>query len=170
MPRARLIVDGYNVTKTAWPASSLEAQRIRLLGVAGPAGRADRRRDHGRLRRRRHRHRPPVNAPRGVRVLFSPRGVIADDVIRDLVAAEPRGPGRRGGHRDQAVARDVTRAGARAVPPEALLTACSPAADGPSRGPAGGRLSVVAAPWSDMTTRIDCDTCMVRGLRATTAW
>ena len=36
--------------------------------------------------------RPPlVHRPRGVRVLFSPAGVIADDVIRELVAAEPAG-------------------------------------------------------------------------------
>ena len=35
--------------------------------------------------------RPLVNRPRGVRVLFSPPGVIADDVIRELVAAEPQG-------------------------------------------------------------------------------
>ena len=35
--------------------------------------------------------RPVVAAPRGVKVVFSPEGVIADDVIRDLVAAEPHG-------------------------------------------------------------------------------
>ena len=32
-----------------------------------------------------------MNRPRGVRVLFSPVGVIADDVIRELVGAEPQG-------------------------------------------------------------------------------
>ncbi len=36
-------------------------------------------------------NRPVVAAPRGVKVVFSPPGVIADDVIRDLVAAEPPG-------------------------------------------------------------------------------
>src|SRR3546814_12108757 len=36
MPRARLIIDGYNVSKTAWPDSTLEAQRIRLLNGLGP--------------------------------------------------------------------------------------------------------------------------------------
>ena len=35
LPRPRLIVDGYNVTKTAWPALSLEAQRGRLLTLLG---------------------------------------------------------------------------------------------------------------------------------------
>jgi predicted RNA-binding protein with PIN domain len=121
MPRARLVVDGYNVSKAAWPTSPLEAQRIRLMGSLAPlvartgvettvvfdAADTD--------------HRPPVNAPRGVRVLFSPRGVIADDVIRDLVAAEPEGRIVVVVTADQAVARDVTRDGARVVAPEALL-------------------------------------------------
>ncbi|GAA4366739.1 NYN domain-containing protein [Nocardioides caricicola] len=121
MPRARLVVDGYNVSKAAWPTSPLEAQRIRLMQALAPlvartgaettvvfdAADTD--------------HRPPVNAPRGVRVLFSPRGVIADDVIRDLVAAEPEGRVVVVVTADQAVARDVTRGGARVVPPEALL-------------------------------------------------
>ena len=66
-------------------------------------------------------HRPPVNAPRGVRVLYSPRGVIADDVIRDLVAAEPTGRVVVVVTADQEVVRDVTRDGARVVPPQALL-------------------------------------------------
>ena len=35
--------------------------------------------------------RPVVSSPRGVKVRFSPEGVIADDVIRDLAAAEPEG-------------------------------------------------------------------------------
>ncbi|WP_028636010.1 NYN domain-containing protein [Nocardioides sp. URHA0032] len=121
MPRARLVVDGYNVSKAAWPSSSLEAQRVRLMGSLAPlvartgaettvvfdAAETD--------------HRPPVNAPRGVRVLFSPRGVIADDVIRDLVAAEPEGRVVVVVTADQAVARDVARDGARVVPPDALL-------------------------------------------------
>ena len=35
LPRPRLIVDGYNVTKAAWPTQSLEAQRTRLLTLLG---------------------------------------------------------------------------------------------------------------------------------------
>src|SRR5262249_9196411 len=35
LPRPRLIVDGYNVTKTVWPTQSLEAQRGRLLTLLG---------------------------------------------------------------------------------------------------------------------------------------
>ncbi len=121
MPRARLVVDGYNVSKRAWLTSSLEAQRHRLVGglaalvartgaettVVFDAAETD--------------HRPPVIAPRGVRVLYSPRGVLADDVIRDLVAVEPRGRVVVVVTADQAVARDVAAAGARVVDPDALL-------------------------------------------------
>jgi len=89
MPGAHLIVDGYNVTKTGFGELSLSDQRDRLVrllsalaartsaevtvvfdGAAVAAAR------------------PPA---RGIRVLFSPPGVLADDVIRDLVRAEPIG-------------------------------------------------------------------------------
>ena len=36
LPRVHLIVDGYNVTKNAWPDSSLEIQRDRLLAGVAP--------------------------------------------------------------------------------------------------------------------------------------
>ncbi len=36
LPRAHLVVDGYNVTKTAWPELSLERQRDRLLAGLAP--------------------------------------------------------------------------------------------------------------------------------------
>jgi predicted RNA-binding protein with PIN domain len=121
MPRARLVIDGYNVSKSAWPSSSLEAQRIRLVGGLAPlvartgaettvvfdAAETD--------------HRPPVNAPRGVKVLFSPRGVIADDVIRALVAAEPAGRVLVVVTDDREVADDAARAGGRVASPTALL-------------------------------------------------
>lgn len=121
MPRARLIVDGYNVSKRAWPSSSLEAQRNRLAGALAAlvartgaettlvfdAAETD--------------HRPPVVAPRGVRVLYSPRGVLADDVVRDLVDVEPQGRVVVVVTADRAVATDVAAAGARVVDPEALL-------------------------------------------------
>ena len=121
MPRARLLIDGYNVSKASWPASSLEAQRIRLVTALAPlvartgaettvvfdAAETD--------------HRPPVVAPRGVRVLFSPRGVIADDVLRDLVAAEPTGRVVVVVTADQEIIRDVTADGARVVGPDVLL-------------------------------------------------
>ena len=121
MPRVRLIVDGYNVTKTAWPDSSLEAQRIRLLNAVAPlvartgaettvvfdGADADARRT--------------MAGPRGVKILFSPRGVIADDVIRDLVAEEPRGRVVVVVTSDQELAADVARAGARPVGSDALV-------------------------------------------------
>jgi predicted RNA-binding protein with PIN domain len=121
MPRARLIVDGYNVSKAAWPTSPLEAQRIRLLGGLAPlvarlgvettvvfdAAAAS--------------ARTVAQAPRGVKVVFSPEGVIADDVIRDLVSAEPSGRVVVVVSSDQEVADDVVRAGARSHPAEALV-------------------------------------------------
>lgn len=120
LPRAHLVVDGYNVTKTAWPDLSLERQRDRILtGSASLVARtgaevtvvfdaAD------------TRIRPLVPVPRGVRVLFSPYGVIADDIIRDLVAAEPAGRNLVVASSDQAVARDVEAAGFRVVAARAL--------------------------------------------------
>jgi predicted RNA-binding protein with PIN domain len=121
LPRARLIVDGYNVTKTAWPSSSLEAQRVRLLSALAPlAARtgaettvvfdgadADARRS--------------MAAPRGVKVIFSPRGVIADDVIRELVGEEPPGRVVVVVTSDRALAGDVVRNGVRAVASDALI-------------------------------------------------
>jgi predicted RNA-binding protein with PIN domain len=64
--------------------------------------------------------RPLVNRPRGVRVLYSPEGVIADDLIRELVAAEPQGRPVVVVSSDQEVARDVRQAGARSVAAMAL--------------------------------------------------
>lgn len=121
MPRARLVIDGYNVSKTAWSTSSLEAQRLRLLRALAPlvartgaettvvfdAAETD--------------HRPPVAAPRGVKVLYSPRGVIADEVISDLVAVEPTGRMVVVVTGDRALGAEVTRQGARVVLAEALL-------------------------------------------------
>ncbi|HEU5035937.1 MAG TPA: NYN domain-containing protein [Nocardioides sp.] len=121
MPRARLVVDGYNVSKAAWPSSSLEAQRIRLLQSLAPLVARTGAETTVVFDAAENDHRPPVNAPRGVRVLYSPRGVIADDVIRELVAAEPEGRVVVVVTADQAVVRDVTRDGARVVPPEGLL-------------------------------------------------
>lgn len=120
LPRAHLIVDGYNVTKNSWPDLSLQRQRDRLLtGVAALLARTGAEItvvfDAAETQ-----NRPLVAPPRGVRVLFSPFGVIADDVIRDLVAAEPRGRAVVVASSDQAVARDVTTAGFRVVSSPAL--------------------------------------------------
>jgi hypothetical protein len=61
-----------------------------------------------------------VNRPRGVRVLFSAPGVIADDVIRDLVRAEPPGRPVVVVSSDAEVVRDVLRVGARTAAALAL--------------------------------------------------
>ncbi len=121
LPRVHLIADGYNVTKTAWPGLSLEQQRERLIGGLAPLAARSGAELTVVFDAADKVERPVVNRPRGVRVLFSPVGVIADDVIRDLVAAEPRGRPLIVVTSDQEVVRDVTRAGARAVGAAALV-------------------------------------------------
>lgn len=121
LPRTRLIVDGYNVSKTAWPTQPLAAQRDLLLsGIAGVVAR------HGAettvvFDAADSTTRPTVAPPRGVRVLFSPVGVIADDVIRELVAAEPTGRPVLVVTSDLALGADVRRSGARVVESAALV-------------------------------------------------
>jgi predicted RNA-binding protein with PIN domain len=120
LPRSRLIIDGYNVTKTTWPTLSLEEQRARLLAllpalVARTSAEATVVFDAAASETR-----PVVASPRGVKVLFSPVGVIADDVIRELVAVEPAGRVVVVVTEDRELADDVRRAGARVVAPAAL--------------------------------------------------
>lgn len=120
LPRAHLIVDGYNVTKRGYAELDLERQRQRLVTeLAGLRARtggevtvvfdgAD-----------------PVpgtpGQPRGVRVLFSRKGQTADDLIRRLVRAEPDGRAVVVVSSDREVADAVRRAGAYPVPHDALL-------------------------------------------------
>lgn len=121
MPRARLIIDGYNVSKEAWPESSLEAQRTRLLNGLAPLVARVGAQTTVVFDAAASASRPVVSAPRGVKVIFSAQGVIADDVIRELVDAEPEGRVVIVVSSDQEVARDVVRAGARAASSSALL-------------------------------------------------
>jgi predicted RNA-binding protein with PIN domain len=121
LPRARLVIDGYNVTKQRWPTASLEAQRSRLVAALGPLVARTGAETTVVFDAAESTVRTAMPAPRGVRVVFRPEGVIADDVIRQLVAAEPRGRVVVVVSGDQAVARDVARDGARAVPVAALL-------------------------------------------------
>lgn len=121
MPRARLIVDGYNVTKEAWPSASLETQRSRLVAALGPLVARSGAETTVVFDAAESTSRTAMPAPRGVRVVFSPEGVIADDVIRQLVAAEPRGRVVVVVTGDQALAKDVVRGGARAVPASSLI-------------------------------------------------
>lgn len=123
LPKARLIVDGYNVSKAAWPASSLEAQRIRLLNALAPLAARTGAETTVVFDAAASVSRPVVNTPRGVKVVFSPPGVIADDVIRELVAAEPSGRVVVVVSSDLEVSRDVTRLGARPLAAEALMGA-----------------------------------------------
>jgi predicted RNA-binding protein with PIN domain len=121
VPSLHLVVDGYNVSKTGYPELPLADQRTRLVGQLGAlaartgvevtvvfdgAGVIT----------------APPRGSRGVRVLFSDRGVLADDVIRDLVAAEPQGRPVVVATADRAVVESVRRSGAHAVPSAVLLT------------------------------------------------
>jgi predicted RNA-binding protein with PIN domain len=122
LPRLHLIVDGYNVTRAEWDDVTLEAQRNRLLRGLAPLAAQSGAEITVVFDGTNAESRPLVQRPRGVRVLFSPRGVLADDVIRDLVAAEP--PGRPIGvvTSDQEVVRDVLgRPGVRVVGSRALV-------------------------------------------------
>jgi predicted RNA-binding protein with PIN domain len=120
LPLVHLIVDGYNVSKTSYPELTLFDQRNRLVGALGAlvartgaevtvvfdgaavAGAGSRQ-------------------PRGVRVLFSEPGVLADDVIRELVAAEPAGRPVVVVSSDRAVAEAVRQRGAYPLASSVLL-------------------------------------------------
>ncbi|GAA3397875.1 NYN domain-containing protein [Cryptosporangium minutisporangium] len=120
LPRVHLVIDGYNVTKTGFPGLALEQQRTRLLaGLAGLAAQTNAEitvvfDGAGRL--------PAApSSPRGVRVIFSPPGEIADEVIRRLVRAEPKGRPVVVVSSDKEVAEGIRRAGAYAVPSVVLV-------------------------------------------------
>ena len=89
LPRAHLIVDGYNVTKGGWGELTLEQQRARLgrglSGLAAQSGAEVTVVYDGAERL------SGVQQPRGVRVLFSRKGQTADEVICALVRGEPNG-------------------------------------------------------------------------------
>ncbi|MFJ6153904.1 NYN domain-containing protein [Micromonospora profundi] len=120
LPRAHLVVDGYNVTKRGFGEMSLEQQRKRLItGLGGIAAQTGdevtvvfdgAERMHGL---------PP--APRGVRVLFSRKGETADELIRRLVRAEPAGRPVVVVSSDREVADGVRRHGAYPLGADSLL-------------------------------------------------
>ncbi|HKQ41971.1 MAG TPA: NYN domain-containing protein, partial [Pseudonocardia sp.] len=64
----------------------------------------------------------PPRGARGVRVLFSEPGVLADDVIRSIVAAEPHGRPVAVVTADRAVVNSIRAHGAYAVPSAVLVT------------------------------------------------
>ncbi|MFE0732245.1 NYN domain-containing protein [Streptomyces antibioticus] len=121
LPQAHLVVDGYNVTKTGYPQMPLEKQRLRLLGqlsqlAAQTGAEVTCVFDGAELAA------PVLLAPpRGVRVLFSKAGVTADELIRQLVRAEPPGRPVIVVSTDREVADGVAKAGARPVASAVLL-------------------------------------------------
>jgi len=120
LPRAHLIVDGYNVTKRGFGEMSLEQQRKRL--VTGLGGIAAQTGDEVTVvfdGAERMLGLPP--APRGVRVLFSRKGESADDLIRRLVRAEPAGRPVVVISSDREVADGVRRHGAYPLGADSLL-------------------------------------------------
>ncbi|GAA1669354.1 NYN domain-containing protein [Glycomyces endophyticus] len=121
LPNPHLIVDGYNVTISAWGETlTLEQQRNRLVHGLGTVA-------------------AQTNAEitvvfdgadaifgakpsaRGVRVLFSAKGQIADDVVVELARVEPEGRPVVVVSSDQEVADRVRREGAYAVPSPLLV-------------------------------------------------
>ena len=117
---ATVLVDGYNVAKTGWPSLDLEGQRVVLLDVVENLARrfksditvvfdgadvvgatADRR--------------------RVARVVYSPAGVIADDVIRDEVGRLPVNRPVVVVTNDQEIIRDVRAMGANTIATQQLL-------------------------------------------------
>ena len=120
LPTVHLVVDGYNVTMTGYPELTLSVQRDRLAAaLAALAARTGAEVtlvfDGAAVVA------VPLAASRGVRVLFSDPGVLADDVIRSIVAAEPAGRPLVVVTSDREVADSVRRQGAHPVPSAVLL-------------------------------------------------
>lgn len=121
LPQVHLIIDGYNVTKTGYGGLPLEDQRARLVSALGAVAARTQAEitcvfDGAALA-------APVvlAAPRGVRVLFSPPGESADELIRRLVRLEPPGRPVVVVSSDREVADGVRGSGARPVPAATLL-------------------------------------------------
>lgn len=115
LPGLHLVIDGYNVTRLLWDAQPLEVQRRRLVGELGSLVARTRAEvtvvfDGAELAAP-----PQLGAPRGVRVMFSPEGTTADEVVRRLVAAEPQGRPVLVVSTDREVVAGVRRSGARTL-------------------------------------------------------
>ena len=117
---ARVLIDGYNVSMLGWPNLSIDEQRSALVNAVENMtlrfgtdatvvfDGADVVGAHS-LRRR------------STRVLYSPSGVIADDVIRAEVERTPAARHVVVVTNDAEIARDVRAAGANVLPSNALL-------------------------------------------------
>jgi predicted RNA-binding protein with PIN domain len=120
LPRAHLVVDGYNVTKRGFGEISLEQQRRRLVtGLGGIAAQTGVEVTVVFDGAERVPGLPP--SPRGVRVLFSKKGETADELIRRLVRAEPPGRPVVVVSSDREVADGVRRHGAYPMGADSLL-------------------------------------------------
>ncbi|HEY8480353.1 MAG TPA: NYN domain-containing protein, partial [Spirillospora sp.] len=121
LPRVHLIVDGYNVTKSGYGDLPLADQRSRLLsGLGGLA--AQTRAEVTCVFDGADLDAPvAIAAPRGVRVLFSRPGQTADELIAELVRAEPPGRSVVVVSSDREVADAARRANARPCPSTLLL-------------------------------------------------
>jgi predicted RNA-binding protein with PIN domain len=117
---AAVLVDGYNVAKLAWPTRPLEAQRNQLLDAVENLARRfgsdltvvfDGATVVGAHATRR----------RLVRVVWSPEGVIADDVIRDEVRRLPTARAVVVVTNDVEIVTDVKALGANVVPSNAFI-------------------------------------------------
>ncbi len=119
-----LIVDGYNITKTGYGQLPLADQRARLIGTLGALAA----RTQVEVTAAFDGTAAPLGAvtsvpvPRGVRVLFSARGELADDLIRTLLAAEPAGRTVIVASSDAEVAASARAARAWPVSADVLLT------------------------------------------------
>ncbi len=118
--RALVLIDGYNVSMLGWPNLPIDEQRPALLNAVENMA-----------------HRFGTDATivfdgddvvgahslrrRSTRVLFSPSGVIADDVIRAEVERTPASRHVVVVTNDAEIARDVRAAGANVLPSNALL-------------------------------------------------
>jgi predicted RNA-binding protein with PIN domain len=120
LPKAHLMVDGYNVTKRGYGDASLEQQRARLVtglgGIAAQSGTEVTVVFDGAEKLV-----AVPSPPRGVRVLFSRKGETADDLIRQLVRAEPAGRPVIVISSDREVADGVRRHGAYPLSSDTLL-------------------------------------------------
>ncbi len=121
VPTLHLVVDGYNVSKTGYPELPLADQRNRLITQLGALAARTRVEITVVFDGAGVMAAPPRGA-RGVRVLFSDPGVLADDVIRSIVAAEPHGRPVAVVTSDRAVVVSVRASGAYAVPSTVLVT------------------------------------------------
>jgi predicted RNA-binding protein with PIN domain len=115
---AEVFIDGYNIAKLVWPALALSQQRDRCIEHAEEVARRfgaaitvvfDGASVSG------------ASSPRRlVRVIYSPEGTSADDLIRDRVAAVPVSTAVVVVTNDRAIQLDVRKHGANVLSSDAL--------------------------------------------------